>query len=82
MSAPAIPHVSPALARSARDHFQRFYKEPLTDDDGRDIAINTLGPFSLFREWSERRNAEGPRPTPPTPTFKPKRRGSSTSTPR
>ncbi len=81
MPAPTIPNVSPALAQSARDHFQPYYAEPLTEDDGREIAINTLGPFALFREWRERREAQGPPPPPPpTPTFKPKRRGSSTST--
>ena len=77
MPTSAIPHVSPALARSARDHFQPLYAEPLTDDDGLDMATNVVGAFSLFKEWRDRRAAEGPASPIPIPSFKPKRRGSS-----
>ena len=33
MPALSIPHVSPALARSAREHFQCLYARPLSDDE-------------------------------------------------
>lgn len=54
MKPPPIPHVSPALAARARDHFQHLYSEPLTEEDGREIATNVLGAFAVLREWAER----------------------------
>ncbi len=57
MAAPTLPFVTPALARSARDHFQRFYAEPQTEEDGREMATNVLGAFSVLNEWRQRRAA-------------------------
>lgn len=57
MSSPrAIPHVEAALAKSARERFQHRYAEPLTDEDGREIATNLLGMFALLRKWRDRRD--------------------------
>lgn len=42
----AIPHVDAALAKSARERFQQRYAEPLTDEDGREIATTLLGSTS------------------------------------
>ncbi len=73
MPAPAIPHVSPELARSARDFFQHLYVKPLTDDDGLDMATNVLGAFTVLREMAQRRDAQrhaaasAPAPVPPSP---------------
>lgn len=58
MSAPAIPRVSPELARSAREHFQPLYVQRLSDDDGLDIATNVLGAFGVLREMKRNRDAE------------------------
>lgn len=73
MPAPAIPHVSPELARSARDFFQPLYSRRLTDDDGLDMATNVLGAFGVLREMKRNRDAERlaaaslPEPVPPPP---------------
>lgn len=77
MPAPAIPHVSPQLARSARDFFQHLYARPLTDDDGLDMATNVLGAFGVLREMQQRVDAQrhaaalapasAPMPVPPKP---------------
>ena len=58
MPAPAIPHVSPELARSARDFFQHLYARPLSDDDGLDMATNVLGAFGVLREMQQRVDAQ------------------------
>lgn len=79
MSAPAIPHVSPDLARRAAKHFQCLYATPQTEDDGLEMATNSVGAFSVFMDWKRRRDEQGVRPAPPVPAFKPKRRGSSKS---
>lgn len=78
MAAPTLPFVTPALARSARDHFQRFYAEPQTEEDGREMATNVLGAFSVLNEWRQLRAARlaaaaappGPSPAlaPPSPS--------------
>ncbi len=67
------------VARSARAHFQPYYSEPLSDEDGREIAANLLGMISLLKQWKERRDAGLP-PTPAFPTRTPSgRRRSSTA---
>ena len=51
--APLLPQVPDALAKSARQRFQHRYAEPLSDEDGREIATNLLGVFGLLKEWRE-----------------------------
>lgn len=80
MSAPSIPHVSPALARSAREHLQCLYAEPQTDDDGLEMATNLLGAYGVWRDWKRRRDEQSASPAPVIPSRKPKRRDSSPST--
>lgn len=77
MPAPAIPHVSPELARRAAKHFQCLYAEPQTQDDGLEMATNSIGAFTVLNEWRQRRKREGASPARPVPAFKPKRRASS-----
>ncbi len=75
-----VPYVTPSLARSARDHFQRFYAEPQTLEDGREMATNVLGFFRVLDRLRRERVAAGgslPNP-PPIPPFKPKRRSRQT----
>lgn len=77
MPPPKVPHVSDELARSAREHFQHRYREPLTDHDGREIATNLLGVFALLKEWRDKRDAAvgiAPVPPPPEPAGKAERR--------
>lgn len=57
MAVPTLPFVTPALARSARDHFQPFYTERQTEDDGREMATNVLGAFGVLNDWRQRRAA-------------------------
>ena len=57
MAVPSLPFVTPELARSARDHFQRLYAEPQTEEDGREMATNVLGAFGVLNEWRQRRAA-------------------------
>jgi hypothetical protein len=73
MPAPTVPAVPLELAESARSHFQRRYAEPLSSDDGLEIATNVLGAFGILREWRDRRAAEGPALTPTPPRLAPKR---------
>lgn len=80
MSTSLIPHVSPELARSAREHFQPRYKQRLTEDDGREIATNLIGAFAVLKEWRDRRIALGLWPPPPVPARQRKRRVSAKST--
>lgn len=49
-----VPHVSRELAQSARDHYQHLYADPLTEEDGREIATNLIGAFKVLQEWQER----------------------------
>ncbi len=81
MPALSIPHVSPALARSAREHFQCLYARPLSDDDGLEMATNALGAFAVLLEWHIEDAAKGPSPAPPIRTFQKKRRSPATSVP-
>lgn len=81
MPVPNVPHVSPALARSARDHFQPLYATPLTEEDGREIATNVLGVFAILKEWRDKRDAAAAAPPVPAPPSKAKRRRSSMSNP-
>jgi hypothetical protein len=67
MAVPTLPFVTPELARSARDHFQRFYAEPQTDEDGREMATNVLGAFAVWNDWRVRRAAKGPSTPLPVP---------------
>lgn len=52
-----FPQVTPELARSAREHFQYLYADPLTEEDGREIAVNVLGVFRTLQEWKQRQDA-------------------------
>ena len=80
MAASPLPHVTPALATRAREHFQQLYAEPLSDDDGREIATNLLGAFGVLNEWRLRRIAQGPANPSPAPGLRPTRRRPSPST--
>lgn len=74
MLPPTVPHVTPELARSARDHFQQLYAEPQSDEDGREMATNVLGLFGLLLELRARKAATPPPPTPPALASGPRRR--------
>lgn len=71
---PAIPHVSSDLARRAARHFQPLYATPQTEDDGLEMATNSIGAFTVLKEWRQRREREGAPPARPVPALKPKRR--------
>lgn len=60
-SASRHPHVTPALANSARERFQGRYDRALTDEDGREIATNLLGMIGVLREWRDQRSRPVPR---------------------
>lgn len=74
-----VPHIPPELARSAREFFEPLYGRPLNDHDGREIATNVVGAFSLFREWKQRRDRQGPPSPPPAPRYAPKRRSTKSN---
>lgn len=76
MLPPTVPHVTPELARSARDHFQQLYAEPQTDEDGREMATNVVGLFGLLLELHARKAAtpSPPPPSLPAPASGPRRR--------
>lgn len=87
MLQPNVPFVTPAMARSARAHFQVLYSVPQTDDDGFESATNVIGAFTVLGEWRERRDAAraaaaqtaAPEPTPAARATRPWRRRSPTS---
>jgi len=80
MAASPLPNVTPELAARAREHFQPLYAEPLSDDDGREIATNLLGAFGVLNEWRLRRAAQGASNPTPAPSARPTRRRQSPST--
>jgi hypothetical protein len=65
MPAQQVPHIQPALARSAREHFQPRYAQPLSDEDGREIATNLIGVFAILKEWRDKRAAATAKPGKP-----------------
>ncbi len=77
MSAPFIPHVTPELARRAAEHFQCLYAEPLTEDDGQEMATNTIGAFNVLAEWKRRRDEQGATAPPPAQRRNQRRRAPS-----
>jgi hypothetical protein len=79
MSAPILPHVTPELARRAAKHFQCLYAEPQTEDDGHEMATNTLGAFEVLLDWTRRAaGTSGERPPlPPAPRRNQRRRALS-----
>lgn len=77
MPAPVIPHVTPDLARRAARDFQPLYPTPQTEDDGLEMATNSIGAFTVLNEWRQRRELHGAQPALPVPVRKPKRRGPS-----
>lgn len=73
---PDIPHVSPELARNAREFFQHLYPRPLSEDDGREMAVNVLGAFGVLKEWKAEADARAEAGLPPlVPPPAPKVRG-------
>jgi hypothetical protein len=81
MPVPQVPHVSPALARSARDHFQHLYAQPQSEEDGREMATNVLGAFAVLAGWREKKRAQAAEAansgTPPASRSKKKREAST-----
>lgn len=76
MSAPILPHVTPELARRAAKHFQCLYAEPQSEDDGHEMATNSLGAFGVLMDWQRRADGApaGEVPVPPAPRRNQRRR--------
>ena len=77
-SIPMLPRstfrVTPALARSACEHFGPLYGRELTEDEGARISTNLLGAVGVIQEWLGR--APAPPETSPSspPSARPKRK--------
>ncbi len=71
---PRIPHVTPEMARSARDHFQHLYDRPLSEEDGREMAVNVLGAFGVLLDWRARPVVPPEQQAPASKIRGPKRR--------
>src|SRR5688500_12104895 len=78
MSTLSTPRVTPALAKSAREHFQERYPRALNDDDGREIATNLLGLFQVLQDWTQRAATVETPTTPLAPASPVRRRATRT----